>query len=144
MRNRPSAEILLTNRNKRIILQRRDNKPNITNPGKATTFGGTIELGETPSKGALREINEETNLNLNKEDLIFVKKYERTKEVDGEDNDLYCFLVENVDESKLEVYEGQGFEIANNLEDVLNANPSLFFIRIARDYFAGEFNNLQK
>jgi len=101
-------------------------------------------LGETPSKGALREINEETNLNLNKEDLIFVKKYERTKEVDGEDNDLYCFLVENVDESKLEVYEGQGFEIANNLEDVLNANPSLFFIRIARDYFAGEFNNLQK
>jgi len=51
-----NAEIILIRTDEALILQHRDDKPGITNPGFITSFGGGVEPGETPAQAALREI----------------------------------------------------------------------------------------
>jgi 8-oxo-dGTP diphosphatase len=43
----------------RFLLQLRDDKPGIDNPGMWGSFGGRIEPGETPADGFVRELREE-------------------------------------------------------------------------------------
>ena len=80
-----NAEILLVREDGSVILQVRDDKQGITNPGYISSFGGHIEPGEEPIEAAVREINEETNLNLTSDDLTFYRRCRKTKEVHGED-----------------------------------------------------------
>lgn len=53
----------------RVLLQLRDERPDIHHPGMITTFGGAAEPGETPIACALRELREETGLSPRPEDL---------------------------------------------------------------------------
>jgi 8-oxo-dGTP pyrophosphatase MutT (NUDIX family) len=48
----------------RVLLQHRDDLPDIAWPNHWAIFGGRIEDGETPEEGALREIEEELELRL--------------------------------------------------------------------------------
>lgn len=50
---------LLIDREGRFLLQHRDDRPDIANPGRWGTFGGEIEPYETPHDGFLRELREE-------------------------------------------------------------------------------------
>ena len=50
---------LLVDREGRFLLQHRDDRPDIANPGLWGTFGGEIEPNETPHDGFLRELREE-------------------------------------------------------------------------------------
>jgi 8-oxo-dGTP diphosphatase len=50
---------LLTDEEGRFLLQHRDDKAGIANPGKWGSFGGAVEPGETPDEGFVREIEEE-------------------------------------------------------------------------------------
>ncbi len=43
----------------RVLLQLRDDKPGIVEPGKWSLFGGGLDVGETPAEGMRREIAEE-------------------------------------------------------------------------------------
>jgi 8-oxo-dGTP pyrophosphatase MutT (NUDIX family) len=54
-----TATALLVDAEGRFLLQHRDDKPDIANPGKWGSFGGLIEPGETPDEGFVREIEEE-------------------------------------------------------------------------------------
>lgn len=54
-----TATALLVDADGRFLLQHRDDKPEIANPGKWGSFGGEIEPGETPEEGFLREMREE-------------------------------------------------------------------------------------
>lgn len=54
-----TATGLLVDAGGRFLLQHRDDKPDIANPGKWGSFGGMIEHGETPDEGFVREIEEE-------------------------------------------------------------------------------------
>ncbi|MEX0750781.1 MAG: NUDIX domain-containing protein, partial [Dehalococcoidia bacterium] len=54
-----TATALLVGADGRFLLQHRDDKPEIANPGKWGSFGGEIEPGETPDEGFLREMEEE-------------------------------------------------------------------------------------
>lgn len=54
-----TATALLVDADGRFLLQHRDDKPEIANPGKWGSFGGEIEPGETPDEGFLREMREE-------------------------------------------------------------------------------------
>jgi len=54
-----TATALLVGDDGRFLLQHRDDKPQIANPGKWGSFGGQIEPGETPDEGFLREMREE-------------------------------------------------------------------------------------
>jgi ADP-ribose pyrophosphatase YjhB (NUDIX family) len=54
-----TATALLFDRDGRFLLQHRDDKPGIANPGRWGSFGGEIEPYETPEEGFLRELDEE-------------------------------------------------------------------------------------
>src|SRR5712691_13080106 len=45
-----------------ILLQRRDDRPDLSYPGCWTTFGGKVEDGETPDEAIRRELLEEIEL----------------------------------------------------------------------------------
>ena len=66
--------VILEGKANKILLQLRDNKPEIPYPGHWSIFGGEIEEGETPLEGAVREIEEELGKRLEKESLLFYKK----------------------------------------------------------------------
>src|SRR5438128_1366014 len=103
-----NAEILLIRQDGAVILQVRDNKPGITNPGLVSAFGGHIEAKEEPLEAAVREINEETNLGLKPDQLQFYRKCHKTKAVHGEDWDAYYFVAQHISTEHLAVYEGAG------------------------------------
>jgi 8-oxo-dGTP pyrophosphatase MutT (NUDIX family) len=48
----------------KILLQQRDDRPDLLFPGFWTTFGGAIEEGETPEEAMRRELLEEIELDL--------------------------------------------------------------------------------
>jgi 8-oxo-dGTP pyrophosphatase MutT (NUDIX family) len=54
-----TATALIVDGGGRFLLQHRDDKPEIANPGLWGSFGGAIEPYETPHDGLLRELQEE-------------------------------------------------------------------------------------
>jgi len=58
-RRRAVAVGLLVAEDGRLLLQLRDQKPGIVNPGRWGFFGGHVEHGETPAQAFLREMSEE-------------------------------------------------------------------------------------
>ncbi len=66
--------VILEKENK-FLLQLRDNKRGISNPDIWALFGGTVEDGEEPIEGAIREMKEELNLNLKREDLRYITRF---------------------------------------------------------------------
>jgi 8-oxo-dGTP pyrophosphatase MutT (NUDIX family) len=130
-----NAEIILIRADGALLLQRRDDKPGITNPGLITAFGGHIEPGETPLEAAHREINEETNLNLGADDLKFFGKYRKTKAVHGEDWEVYYHLVSNIDDANLRVFEGQGFVVVHDRAEARKLKTSVLMRQVLEDYY---------
>jgi len=70
------ATILVNERNE-VLLQLRDNDPNISYPNSWTLPGGVVEPPETPEQAAQRELVEETGLHLS---LSQWKVYKRKPE----------------------------------------------------------------
>lgn len=65
-----------------FLLQRRDEKNGISNPGVLSTFGGGIHSGESPQQALVRELNEELGLVVSTERPLFVgycEKYDHIK-----------------------------------------------------------------
>lgn len=56
---RPVAGAVLLHPDGTVLLQHRDDKPWISNPGCWSLFGGGLETGETAAEGMLRELEEE-------------------------------------------------------------------------------------
>src|SRR5438477_11641273 len=52
------------NAERKILLQQRDDRPDLSFPGYWTTFGGKVEDGETPDEAIRRELLEEIELDL--------------------------------------------------------------------------------
>ncbi|MEJ0077020.1 MAG: NUDIX hydrolase [Alphaproteobacteria bacterium] len=101
--------VFLRDSNGAFILQRRDNRRGIENPGKLSVFGGTLERNETPVQAAVRELREETGLELDPDALKAIRTL--VSAPNSHDCVLeHYFLVENVDPTKIKVNEGQQFE----------------------------------
>jgi 8-oxo-dGTP pyrophosphatase MutT (NUDIX family) len=130
-----NAEIILVRTDGAVILQVRDDKPGIANPGLVTTFGGHIEKDEDPKDAALREINEETNLSLAADRLTFFGKYHKTKAIHGEDWDVFYYVATGVSDAGLVVYEGTGFTVLHDAAELVKANISVLLKQSLRDYF---------
>lgn len=130
-----NAEIILVRKDGDLILQQRDDKPGITNPGMVASFGGIIEPGETPEQAARRELAEETNLKTDGLSFDFFGKYRKTKEVHGEDWNVYFFVVRDVDDSNLEVYEGQGYVVVHSLDEAKKLNATVLLKQVLDDYY---------
>ena len=56
---RPVAGAVLLHRDGRVLLQHRDDKPDIESPGQWSLFGGGLDEGEEPEDAMLSEIDEE-------------------------------------------------------------------------------------
>ena len=72
-----TVSIILVNNRNEVLLQLRDNNPNISYPNSWTLPGGVVESPEAPEQAAKRELAEETGLHLN---LSHWKVYKRKPE----------------------------------------------------------------
>lgn len=63
-KHKPQCGLILENGNGEILLQLRDNNPQISYPDCWGTFGGQIENGESPAQAIIREIKEELGYDL--------------------------------------------------------------------------------
>lgn len=134
--NNKYAGVLLITPEGSVILQQRDNKPNIMNPGLVTTFGGSVEEGEKPEQTAIREIREEVSLNLPTEDISFFKIFEKNKIIHGEDNTCYIYIAKNINKNDLVVREGKGFVEISKDDNLNDYKLSILAKEILKDYFS--------
>jgi 8-oxo-dGTP pyrophosphatase MutT (NUDIX family) len=100
--------VLLLDCKGRFILQRRDNKLGIANPGKLTTFGGSALDNENSMQCAIREIKEEVNLLLSENDLKLL--LQRIEHFDDKEVDCTIYLCRNIDINILCLREGEAIE----------------------------------
>jgi 8-oxo-dGTP pyrophosphatase MutT (NUDIX family) len=105
------ASIILVNKDRKFILQRRDDKPGIRNPGMLTAWGGAAEGDERPIDAAVREMKEETNLNPTEEDFQFFGEYKRQYKINNKQVVNHVFILDDIDERSLKVFEGQDYQI---------------------------------
>lgn len=132
-----NAEILLVGRDGELILQQRDDKPGITNPGLVTTFGGGLEKGETALDAAYRELHEETSLDITRNRFVYYGDYRKNKVEHGENWTVSYYVVKDVDYTGMQVFEGQGFVVVKDLEDLDRYPVSKLFREFAEDWFSG-------
>ena len=118
-----SGFLLKTTDNK-LLLQQRDNKLNITNPGMIAIFGGTAEVGETPIDCAKREVFEEVGLSISKDEFKPLGIYHTAVPKIGE-VESYIFLIEDVRQDSLHLKEGKSIFILDPNQDItaLNLTP---------------------
>lgn len=106
------VNVILRDADNNFVMQIRDNKPGISNPGQTTFFGGLVEASDTTLlDAAVRELHEEMSLVFNTDDLQYYKTYHKSIDVHGEDSYVTFFILTGVDVTNIEVFEGQGFRI---------------------------------
>ena len=116
-----TAAVTLVDTHGNLLLQKRDDKPGINNPGMLTAFGGAIEGEETNREGALRELSEETNIDPSwaAENLEYLVTVYQPTTIQGIPRYITYYTLRGVDASTLEVYEGQGFEVVSPTSDTI-------------------------
>lgn len=127
------AGALLIEKSGKVILQKRDIKPNIVNSGKITLFGGSVEDSETTEDCLKREIKEEIDVNIINFDYFGL--YEKKQVVHGEDCDCYVYLVRDIDTERIKVNEGQGYVLVSANDNYLTKEYSLITQSVLNDYF---------
>ena len=100
-----AAGVFLLTPDRRLILQLRDDKPDIHYPNMITAFGGGAEPGESPEECALRELAEETGIHARSGDL---RRLGAVSKVDfrGHPTASVFFLLRDVDPAGLNITEG--------------------------------------
>ena len=109
------------------VMQHRDDKPTIAEPGMYSLWGGTMENGETPEEGALRELKEETGLVLDEANIKFLAQFE-TEGIGpksfGRKVRVHLFVSYINDSTEINCNEGQGIyrhkkysELSSNMND---------------------------
>lgn len=96
---------LLVDTNGKLITQQREDKPDITNPGMVSLFGGTSHEGESPIETLRRELQEELELEVNSSNLLL----QTVKHENGTNVACSIYIVTGVDAEKLKLHEGAGF-----------------------------------
>lgn len=131
------AAVLLETIDGKLIFHHRDNKPDIDNPDKVGVFGGVVEEGESFEEAAIREIKEELNLDLIRDDLNFFSIYNKTKEIHGVDEICQVFVVKNIDPNKLKLNknEGQGTVLISNKEEANKYKLTIMAKDMIAEYF---------
>lgn len=115
--NNSWSGILLVTGDDDIIAMHRDNKPGLRDAGRYGIFGGAIESDETPLQAAVREVYEETNLEVSSDDFELFKVYKQKRDYLDNVGTLYVYILRDVDPKRLKIYEGQGIKVLKNSED---------------------------
>jgi 8-oxo-dGTP pyrophosphatase MutT (NUDIX family) len=121
---------IIFEKNKKFLLQLRDNKKGISSPNKWAIFGGGIEKNETPKMAVIREIKEELDFKLKKNDVVpFVKFFFPWKK-------YYIFKSKISPEIKhLKLREGANMKYFSR-KDIIKLKNIVFFVKLFfRFYF---------
>ena len=132
------ASVILLTPDYDIVLQLRDDKPDIVDPNCLSLFAGRLKPGEKPEDGARRSIREETELELG--ELEFFWTYETTIERIGRISQSHAFVGRNVDVSKIRVHQGQGFALISGPADF----DTFEFALISQDILQRYFDRLNR
>ncbi len=106
-----SVNAILVNSKKQILLQLRDNKPEILYPNYWAFIGGSVEDGESELDGLKREVKEEINYSINNFqylDKFCLRKYK-----------IICLVYVgylNAHEEEIKLTEGQCVKFFNPTE----------------------------
>jgi 8-oxo-dGTP pyrophosphatase MutT (NUDIX family) len=104
------AGAILVNPQGSIFLQRRDHKPGVVDPGLLSIFAGAAYPGESKERACIREIKEETGL-----DITNVMTYFNRFQFEDSYSDI--FIVKNVDFSEIKLGEGAGVECIKSYQE---------------------------
>ena len=127
------ASVILLTPDNDIVLQLRDDKPDIVDPNCLSLFAGRLRPGEKPEEGARRSIREETELELGK--LEFFLTYRTTMARHGRISESHAFIARDVDVSKIRVHQGQGFALISGPDDFDTFEFALISQDILQVYF---------
>lgn len=100
-KNRPQCGLLIEDHEGKILLQLRDDQPTIPYPNCWGTFGGQVELNETPDEAIRREIKEELEYEVSH------PEYFGTFPFDGYDIYMFRTVDPSVTLDNIKVREGQ-------------------------------------
>ena len=132
---RQAASAIPVNAEGKILLQLRDNRPDIINPNCWTTFGGAVEAGETPDEAMRRELLEEIELAL---PMTLWKVQEILIERDGQqiawERYIYVGYIDRA-ASEIKLNEGQALGYFG-LEDLDKLQIGFNFEPLFREFFA--------
>ncbi|TAL58308.1 MAG: NUDIX domain-containing protein, partial [Legionella sp.] len=119
-----TAGVVLIDQEGHFLLQKRDDKPTINNPGMLTSFGGAVEGEETNKEAAVRELLEETNLtDVTQPDLQYLTTVYQPTTIQGIPRYITYYTLSNIEPKTLEIYEGQGFQSVDPLREPLENLP---------------------
>ena len=107
-----------------LLLHHRDDKPGIPNPDCWAGFGGAVEDGETVEDAVLREVREETGLQI--ADPLFLTEAV-DHEGDGRTVSLF-YIVGGVRPEDIDLHEGAGVGV-HRIEDLPNLKMTPFVRR---------------
>ena len=99
------AQVLLFDRNCRLLIYLRDDKPQIPFPNHWDFFGGHLEEGETPEQALVREVKEELGVELNAWQLFRIYNCDHG-DVYPNVKHIYWTCIDKVAQ-ELTLYEGQ-------------------------------------
>ena len=120
---------LLFDRNGKLLIYLRDDKPTISFPSHWDLFGGIIEPGETPEQALVREVGEELGIIL--KTFTWFREY-NCPTGESEPNIKYVFYakIDSVPEeltlnegqrlTSIHLYERQAYRFANILGRIIN------------------------
>jgi ADP-ribose pyrophosphatase YjhB (NUDIX family) len=109
--------------NGQIGAQLRDNILGIASQGMLSTFGGGVDIGESPQQAALREMEEETCLKTNyKMEFITTFTHKKTQNERNILQNNYLFLARVSDCDKIEIKEGVGLVVLRKDVDFEKVN----------------------
>ena len=98
------ATALLFDRNNKLLVYLRDDKPEIPFPNHWDLFGGHVEQNESPEEGLMRELKEELNIEIS--DFQFYKSFESVNEERPNTKFVYVVRITEAAE-ELTLNEGQ-------------------------------------
>jgi 8-oxo-dGTP pyrophosphatase MutT (NUDIX family)/ketosteroid isomerase-like protein len=119
-----AAMLLIVTEDGGLLLHHRDDKPEIPNPDCWAGFGGAVEDGETVEDAVLREVREETGLQI--ADPIFLTEAV-DYEGDGRTVSLF-YIVGGVRPEDIDLQEGTGVGV-HRIEDLPNLKITPFVRR---------------